>query len=185
MPPWLIISVKPASNCHGAFRCPLHGPTLLWHIFFYYHFSSSSSSAGLWKRKQTFFLPLHIHITRYMDLWGATCWSLPRVSFVLIELNFAWNVSSFTSAQKSVSPYILCKANVTGSWGQACPRHNGHREPAHINTQLRSCRHGSSLSIRMRMCRWGLLPCKAKPWLFIFLCLSASRLCVCASVQQK
>lgn len=104
------------------------------------------------------------------------------VSFVLIELNPAWNVSSFRSAQITASLTFSAK-----QMSPACRARPGsaqwpYRKPAHINTQLRSCRHGRSRSIRMRMCRWGLLPCEAKPWPFMRFCLSA---CVCLGVSAR
>ena len=89
-------------------------------------------------------------------------------------IEFRLQCMLFQYCSENSVPYILCKkkkkkkSKFQRLVGPGLSRHNGHREPTHINTHLRPCRHGRSLSIRMRMCRWGLLPCKAKPWPFIF-----------------
>lgn len=117
---------------------------------------------------------LHVHIRARMALWS-TAWCLPLSPFYWLNWIPLEMLPLFRSAQKKKQEKKRKPASLIFSAKQMSPalrarpisRHNGHREPTHINTQFRSCRHGRSLSIRMRMCRWGLLPCKAKPWPFV------------------
>lgn len=163
MPPWLIISVKPVSNSHSGYsgaQCLRWPPLICAHglvLFF------SSTSGWQWKRKNMvvcFFFHAYISLCTL----SVEHYLLVRASVSLFCANWIemYPLSVQSSEIKTPRPTHIPplqkkkkKANVTGFAGPGSSRHNGHREPTRINAQLRSCRHGRSLSIRMRMCRWG------------------------------
>lgn len=125
----------------------------------------SSTSGWQWKRKNmvvclffhayislcTLSVEHYLLVRASVSLFCANWIEMYPLSVQSSEIKNPASHSYSSSAKKKKKK----KANVTGFAGPGSSRHNGHREPTRINAQLRSCRHGRSLSIRMRMCRWG------------------------------